>query len=408
MAGTNAACRKCPETYVAAVGDANDPATWSGIPYHFLSAGRKYGLLDDGLNLAVNGVRWTCRRGLWNVLHVLGGRKPGGYQYQACFLERLYSPMRQKLPHNAVINCFQMYPPSVVRDDRVEKWFYIDMTLQQLFECYGANIDPRTRGAIIARERDGYRSAAGVITHSRWAADSVMCDYDIPGDRVHAVVPGANIDDGAYSAWESSELLRARARDERELKLVFVGRCWKRKGLDRLLDAFRLARSDRADITLRVIGLPRESAPEAYRGIAGVQWFGLVDKSTESAKFLRSVAECDVGCLLSRSEAGGISLREFHALGLATLGPDVGGAPEHMIPGASIAIPVSAPPKEIAEAIIGLHRNRSKLERMRATAWQGRHTALWDASVERILGFWPHAIDRYRSDPQTTQDEAAC
>jgi glycosyltransferase involved in cell wall biosynthesis len=279
-----------------------------------------------------------------------------------------------------------------VRDDRVEKWFYIDMTLRQLFECYGATIDPETRRDIMAREREGYRSAAGIITHSRWAAASVMCDYDIPGDRVHAVVPGANIDAASYSAWESGELARPRVRDERDLKLVFVGRYWKRKGLDRLLDAFRLARFNGAEITLRVIGLPREAAPEAHRGIEGVQWSGLVDKRTESVKFLRLVAECDLGCLLSRAEAGGMSLREFHALGLATLGPDVGGAPEHMIPAASIAIPVSAPPEEIAQVIVELYRNRAKLEGMRAAAWQARHTALWDATIERILEFWPHPI----------------
>jgi len=381
-------------TYLAVVGDANDPITWSGIPYHFLLAARERGLIDEGLNLSLKGRAWAVRRALWNALAVAKGRHLGGYQYQPCFLEQLYAPVQQQLLDGVVLNFFQMFPPSIVAERRIEKHFYIDMTLRQLFENYGATIDDRTAAEAMEREREGYEAAALVITHSRWAAQSVIRDYGIAAARVHTVVPGANLDPLVYAEWARKHRGTANVLAGRPLKFVFVGRKWKRKGLDRLLAAFAAARRQGSSATLRIIGFERGWAPAEYRDIEGVEWFGLIDKRRHAARFLESIAECDVGCLLSRAEAGGIALREFHALGLVVIGPAVNGAPEHMIPGASISIPVTASDRDIADVMHDLCHDRSRFQRMREIALHSRRNALWDTAVESILHFWPHAVDQ--------------
>ncbi|HEX8847117.1 MAG TPA: glycosyltransferase family 4 protein [Pyrinomonadaceae bacterium] len=384
-----------PRAFLAAVGDVNDPVTWSGIPYHFLQSARIAGLLDEGLPLSTGDFGWKALRLGWNLSRVLSGDRYGGYQYSTAFLERLWSTVLPRLKSNLVVNCFQLYAPIVVRDHTIEKWFFIDQTLLQLFDYYEqrATVGRRIALEAIEREREGYNAAAGVIVHSRWAAESVMRDYLISPDRVHVVLPGANVDQDEYARWEiEEERRRATLSDEeRPLRLVFVGKYWHRKGLDRLLHAIALARRDGLRATLRVIGCERDSLPDGLRDVEGVEWLGFIDKRTQAVRFFRAVSECDVGCLLSRVEAGGIALREYHALGLISLGADTGGAPEHMIAGASVTVPTGANDEEIANTLLNLERDPSRLNNLRMAAWEKRRSALWDESVRQILSFWPHA-----------------
>ena len=135
---------------------------------------------------------------------------------------------------------------------------------------------------------------------------------------------------------------------------------------------------------LRVIGCERESLPENLRDTAGVEWAGFVHKSRDPARFIRMVAECDVGCLLSRAEAGGIALREYHALGLAVIGPDTGGAPDHMFDDAAIMIDPDASSEAIADQLLALEREPGNLAALRRSAYTRRDEALWGASVANL------------------------
>ncbi len=372
---------------MAAVGDAEDPATWSGIPYHFLLAARRAGLADAGLRLLPAGAAWRLRRAAWNLTRPLTGDRLGGYQYTVGFLERLWSPERARAARAIVVNCFQLYPPSIVADPSIERWFYVDMTLVQLLDHYGLarTIGRRIARDALRREGEGYRAAAGVVAHSRWAARSVLADHGVDPSRVHVALPGANLDPEAYARWEALASPDAAGPP----RLVFVGKDWRRKGLDRLLAGFALARARGLRASLRVIGCPRESLPADLASIEGVEWLGFIDKRREAGRFLAAVAECDVGCLLSRAEAGGIALREYHALGLAVLGTEAGGAPEHAIPEASKLVPVAADAEAIARSLLELEVDRPRLRR---SARELRRSATWEATIDRFRAFWPHAL----------------
>jgi glycosyltransferase involved in cell wall biosynthesis len=369
----------------------NKVDTWSGTPFHFLGAARRAGLVDVGLPLAVEGRQWRARRMAWNLARAFRLDRPGGYQYSTGFLERLWRPFVPRLSGAAVMNCFQLYPPSLVADPGIEKWFFLDQTLLQLFDHYGIRKDVGTRIAAdaLAREEEGYRRSAGVIVHSHWAADSVVRDYRIDPGKVHVVVPGANLDPVEYARWESAQTRGDGDGRSPPLRLVFVGKDWRRKGLDRLLRGLRQARAASSRATLRVIGCPRESLPPELASVEGVEWYGFVDKGAQPGRFLDAVGECDVGCLLSRAEAGGMSVREYHALGLAVLGTQAGGSPEHALSEASVLVPVDAGDADIADILRSLERDRARLERMRRTAWEQRHSVLWEAAVAHIRHFWP-------------------
>lgn len=370
---------------VGCVGDAESPLSWSGIPHHLTEAGRAVGFIAGGLRLDVTRLR--RRRVLWNLLQMARGDRRGGYQYTADFLDRLWAPVRDGLAGSTVINCFQLFPPSVVARDDVERWSFIDLSLAQLFDYYRIRDTVGVRVAADAevRERAGYARARGVVAMSRFAATHLRDTYGVPADRLHVVVPGANLAPPAYARWEKTEAeRRTQPGPEGPLRLVMVSTQWRRKGLDRLLRALLLARRQGLDATLRVVGNVREDLPEALTDQPGLEWLGRINKDKDADRFLAAVADADVGCIFSRYEAGGSVLREYHALGLAAFATDAGGMPDFMFDDASVTVTADAPDEELAEKLLSLGRDRDRLAALRAAAWRRRREALWASSVERL------------------------
>lgn len=372
-------------TYLAAIGDVNRVDTWSGTPYHLLQAAQPMELIDEGLAFEIFERYRQLRRYAWNLKSVLLSRGRGGYQFSPTCLEELWRPARGRLAGARVINCFQLYPPSVVTDNRIERWYYIDQTLVQYYGDYGLKRDVSDWAAedSLRREREGYRRAAGLIVHSDWARRSLVRDYGYAPEQIQVVVPGANLDDNSYRDW-AAQRETPRVANDAPLRLVFVGKDGLRKGLDRLLRAFARARAQGAALQLSVLGCPAEDLPPELRALDGVAWLGFVDKQHQPRRFLDLVAGHDVGCLLSRAEAGGMSLREFHALGLAVIGPRVGGSPDHVIPEAAELFAPEDSDEAIAALLLRWSRERREVQRRRENSWARRHEVLWAASVEKL------------------------
>lgn len=376
-------------TLLAAVGDVNDIRIWSGTPYHLLQAARAAGVIDAGLSLQPLARFRQLRRYAWNLMAVARGRGRGGYQFSDACLQRLWQPESATLKDARVVNCFQLYPRVVLEDDRIEKWFYIDQTMPHYLDGYGlgADISGWTQSDIVRREREGYARAAGIVAHSHWAARCLVEDYGIAASKVHVVVPGANLDPVAYCAWaarRASPSIDASA----PLQLVFVGKAPLRKGLDRLIRALQLARSAGAQCQLRVIGCTPEQLPPSLREVEGVEWLGFIHKQQRARDYLDAVAACDVGCLLSHAEAGGMCLREFHALGLAVIAPAVGGSPDHVIAEAAHLVSPAASDEQIAALLLRLSRDRSEVQAMREVSWARREEVLWDHAVAKLARLW--------------------
>ena len=377
-------------TFLAAVGDVNDVRIWSGIPYHLLQAARPAGVIDAGLALEPDQPGRALRRNLWNLQRLLRGRGTGGYGFSDPFLSRLWRSNPVPLAGHRVINCIQLYPRAVIADARIEKWFFIDQPMRRYLEDYGlaADIGAANLRDIYRREGEGYAAATGIVCNSRWAAEGVIAEHGVARHKVHVVVPGANLDPVAYAHWAEG---RAEPTDQAgaPLRLVFVGKAPLRKGLDRLIRALALARRAGADCTLRVIGCAPEALPEALRAVEGVEWRGFIHKQQHAREYLEAVADCDVGCLLSRAEAGGMCLREFHALGLAVIAPDVGGSPDHTLADATHLVKPGASDAEIAALLLHLAAHRAEVTALRARSWAARESALWPAAVgqlARLLG----------------------
>lgn len=369
---------------VAALGSAEDPRTWSGIPFHLLQSGQAEGLFDGAVDLSTVNLRVGVRRVAWNLARVVSGRGKGGFQYSDPFLQSLWRPHRSAAFASLIVNCFQVYPSFLTSDPSIRRWFFLDQTLTQLFDYYGQRdlVGQRIAADAVRREEIGYRTAEGVIVHSEWAKADVVDGYGVEADRVHVVVPGPSLDPAAIAGL-GPKPPRASVSKQDPLRLVFVGKEWKRKGLDRLLRAVGLARRRGVPVALMVIGCERRSLPRDLQATDGVTWMGSIDKRAGEAHFVSILRSADVGCLLSRYEAGGIALREYHAVGLPVIGPDTGGATEHMIDEASVAVRPDARDEDVADVIEAVSDDR-ELGRLTDAAWRRRSEASWAAAIAAI------------------------
>ena len=109
--------------------------------------------------------------------------------------------------------------------------------------------------------------------------------------------------------------------------VLFVGRIYKRKGLDTLLQALALIRNER--LTLRVIG----SGPEQNRIEELIKNLDLKERVTllgeiSSAQLLENYQKSDVVCIPSHQEGFSIVAIEAQACGVPVVGMHVGGLPE--------------------------------------------------------------------------------
>ncbi len=374
-----------PHRLVAATGDPADPQLMSGRPHHLWRYGMTAGLIDGAATRRVpeRGAGWA----LWNARQAIRGQRLGGYRFTPEHVRKLWLPLGSE--QVTVVNCFQIYPDHLLEATNVRRWYFLDQTLGQLFRDYRSEL--RLGSAIertaLDRERIGFERADHIITISRWARDDVIDRYGIDPARVSVINQAANLDPSRYESWLAKQL-SSPPEPHDELRLVFVGVQWERKGLDRLLSAMRVVNGGGVRITLDVIGPAQADVPTDLADTPGVRWHGYLRKGTEEDRFFEIVGAADVGCLLSRAEGGGNCIREFHSMGLAVLGTAAGGSAEQTLPDASWIVDVDESVDDIAGRLKSLCDDRSAVERAKAAAWEQRTTVLWDHALAQFAALF--------------------
>lgn len=368
---------------LAAAGDPTDPRVMSGLPYHFSLYGRRAGIIDGSITRTPPAWQIRPRKLTWNAYRAATLRPYRGYQYTGGRNRMLWgSPAAGA--GDVVINIFQLYPQSVLRS-RARRWFFIDQTLEQLFVGYGqgAQLGDDLVRRTLRWERESYASAECVVVNSEWARASVVADYGVEPERTHVVLQAANFDPDVYEEW-AAQHEPSEVSSDGPLRLVLVGNDWHRKGVDRLIEAMELVNGDQPRLTLDILGLPRDKVPSHLAAAKHVVWHGFVDKRRDQTRFLDLVGGADIGCLLSRAEAGGNCLREYHALGLAVLGTSAGGAGDQTIPEASWLVAPEEPVGAIAERLRWLLDSRDVVQDYKRVSWERRQEVLWPATLAGV------------------------
>lgn len=362
------------------VGDPNQINTWSNIPYFFLKAGQRAGFLDSGLPLHPEKLR--LQRLIWNGWQWLQTREIGGFQYSPFFLKHLFAQAPLGEDDIEIISHFQLLPPAPWSNRWVVN-YYIDATLQQLFETYGlaAKVGRSRQQAALQQEQRNYANAKRIICMSHWAANSVVETYGIAPSKVHVIPGGANLDEAVLRSTVDSS---ASGNSLSPLRLGFVGKDWQRKGLPYLLQVAERLHDRAIPVEVIVVGPPIQSLPPHPL----IRAIGFIDKAAHLQEYTNLVRSFHFGCLFSSAEAFGISNLECLRLGVPVLAHRVGGIPATVPDGLGFLFEPDSPPDRVADVLAAFVEHPTRYQHLRDRVATRTQEFSWQHTVQNFIRVW--------------------
>lgn len=176
-----------------------------------------------------------------------------------------------------------------------------------------------------------FRSVDGVKVPG--PAGAVMASrYGVPMERIHTVTQTIDVAHYGQALAMTAEA-RTRQRDRLGLEgcvFAYVGRLWSGKGLDYLFDAYDLARRERNDLSLLIIGdgIDEERYRHRARSLPNVTFTGFVQPSD----LPRYYALADVSVLPTLGDPYGLVVEEAMAAGLPVICTEAAGDIYHRLP----------------------------------------------------------------------------
>ena len=171
------------------------------------------------------------------------------------------------------------------------------------------------------------------------------------------------------------------------LRLGFIGKDWRRKGLPFLLQvAEELARRR---IGVRVVALGSLARDLPAHPL--LEPAGFIDKGRDAQRFVQLVRSCHFGCLFSSAEAYGIANLECLRLGVPVLARRVGGIPDTVRDGLAYLFEQDCPPGTVADLLQSFVRDRSAYHDLRQRVARSSGEFSWRRTVSDFVALWQGA-----------------
>ncbi len=198
-------------------------------------------------------------------------------------------------------------------------------------------------------EQNAINKASLIMVTSKWAATSVINDYNFDPERVHIIPRGANID----KIPDKEKIYDKKKTDV--CRLLYMGYEWYRKGYDIAYRTMDYIRSKGIPVKLVAIGC---SPPSEFID-DDVEIIPYLDKNTTKGKagFEEIMFNSDFYLLPTRAECVAIAFCESAAYGLPVITRDTGGVTEVVKNGINgYALDNGAGYKDYGEKIISIYK----------------------------------------------------
>ncbi len=341
-----------PKIALIAEGDAETTDCWSGSARSFVLALRKLGVCILTINAEPLGLgkallasrTFSPNRNRWRWRYRLGEE---AFRARTRRAVSLLQPMSSDVDAFVQIGAQFLLPESILEG----RPYIIYSDSNALFAKRGipysavSNLTSDLLQELEARERTVYRSVSRIWAMSRALADSFAADFGVPPDSILVIYAGANLDllEGTPSRASPSK------SESPGRSILFVGRDYRRKGLDDLLAAFEVVRSALPDATLQIVGSDVDfSRP-------GVTAHGFVSPSEPEGRqrLLELYQDAAVFCLPTRYEPFGIAFVEAMLAEVPCIGPRSWAVPEIIEHGKTGWLVPDGDVRALADAIVG-------------------------------------------------------
>lgn len=224
-----------------------------------------------------------------------------------------------------------------------------------------------------------YRNSEAVFTMSRWLRDFLIRECGLPGERIHAVGGGINVDAAGI-----------RPGERQGRRILFVGRNFVRKGGPLVVQAFGILRKKYLpEAELYLAGAKEEDIRAALREReitpekADWQAIHLLG-DLKAGQLTEYYNLCDVFCMPSYFEAYGLVFAEALVYGLPCIGRDKFAMPEFIEDGCTGRLFSGEDAGRLAEDLWEVLRDPKYREEVAGRReWYLREYS-WDTVAQRI------------------------
>lgn len=221
-----------------------------------------------------------------------------------------------------------------------------------------------------------------VIFASDWAANTAIENYSVDSSKIKVVPFGANLD---YIPDMTLIKQKIESRNQKILKILFIGVQWYAKGGDILLKIIEIINRNGIKTEVNIVGtLP----PANFKGLDNVNIHGFISKSTLEGrtKIEDLYYNSDIFILPTRAESYGIVFCEANAYGLPVIAPNIGGIPTIIKNGVNGYLASEDNLiNNMADKAIELFENKKLYKEMALNAYNEYITRLnWDVSGKKV------------------------
>ncbi len=247
-------------------------------------------------------------------------------------------------------------------------------------------------------EQNAINRSSIIICASRWAASSVINDYNCPPEKVHIIPRGANID-----IIPDKELIANKKKND-VCRLLFIGSEYYRKGYDIAYETMSYIRSKGIPVRLIAAGC----CPPSEFIDKDVEIMPYLNKNTQQgmATFNKLMLNSDFYLLPTRAECMGIGFCESAAYGLPVITRDTGGVCEVVKNGINgYTLDRKADHRDFGEKIISIFKsdeNYYNLVRASRIYFEERlNWDVWSANLKNIFdGYFAYRIQEQTIYPR--------
>ena len=235
-------------------------------------------------------------------------------------------------------------------------------------------LTPPEMDEIRAREAEVYQRATTIFTMSDRLSRSFREDFGVPAEKLCTVHCGPGFDPDALGPiqWEG-----------KRPTVLFVGRDFRRKGGDILLEAFQRVRESVEGARLVMIG-----GKPAVPFTGDVEYLGYLNRDApqDRARMEEAFREASVFCLPTRYDAFGTSFVEAMFHGLPCVGPDAWAVPEAVVHDQTGYLVAPEDPTALAEALERLLADPELATRMGRAGLKRAHERFsWPVLIGRMI-----------------------